>query len=123
MREVWVPHLKVPLDFGPAEGFIQVNDVSRRSPDVATTDGMCNVKLTEVSGPRICIRRSIQNFYDALDALTALYRRKIKEHLPKGNRIQLFVVIVLDERIPVRGKPGEESQLVESDAEWVQGEK
>jgi len=122
MREVWIPHLKVPLDFGPAEGYIQVNDISRRSPDMAETDGMCNIKLTEVSGPTACIRRSIQDFYLAVDALTDLYRRKIKQHLPRGHRIQLFVVIVLDEKIPVRNKPGEFSPLVEGNPEWVEGE-
>lgn len=121
MNDVLVPHLKVPSDFGPAEFYVQRSDMVFKDESVAEKDWMCEVRLTGVSGPQTNFKRSVADFWNAGKALTELYKRKIKECVPKGQRVQLFVVIMLDEPIRVQGT-NELSPLVESTPEWVTGE-
>ncbi len=121
MGEVLVPHLKVPTDFGPAEFYVQRSDMVFKDETTAKKDWMCEVRLTGVSGPRTNFKRSVADFWNARNALTGLYKRKIRECVPKGHRIQLFIVIMLDESIPV-DESGRLSPLIESLPEWVSGE-
>lgn len=119
MAEVLIPHLKVPADFGPAEFYIQRCDAVIKDSQYPTSDWMCEARLTGVSGPLINFNRSVKDFWNAGKALTALYRRKIIEHLPVNQRMQLFVVIMIDEPVPLES--GKHSPLIESEPEWVKG--
>lgn len=121
MREVLVPHLKVPTDFGPAEFYVQRSDMVFKDEATQESDWMCEVRLTGASGPRTNFKRAVGDFWNAGKALAELYKRKIRECVPKGQRVQLFVVIMLDEPIPV-DDTGKLSSLIESTPEWVTGE-
>src|SRR3989344_2687085 len=121
MREILIPHLKVAQDFGPAEFYIQRSDSVVKDTNTPSTDWMCEVRLTGVSGPTINFKRSVANFWEAGKSLTGLYRQKIKSCVPKGHRMQLFVVIMIDESIPVNSL-GTRSPLIKNGPEWVHGE-
>ena len=112
MNEVLIPHLKVPPDFGPAEF---------KDAAVGERDWMCEVRLTGVSGPQTNFKRSVADFWNAGKALTNLYKRKVQECVPKGHRVQLFVVIMVDEPLPI-DETRKLSPLIESTPEWVTGE-
>ena len=121
MAEVLVPHLKVPSNFGPAEFYVQRSDMVFKDEGVNKRDWMCEVRLTGVSGPQTNFKRSVADFWNAGKALTALYKRKIQECVPKGQRVQLFVVIMIDEPLPTY-ETRRLSPLIESTPEWVSGE-
>lgn len=121
MSQVLIPHLKVPPNFGPAEFYLQRSDSVVKDSNMPPDHWMCEVRLTGVSGPTINFKRSVADFWNAGKALTNLYRQKIKECVPEGHQVQLFVVIMIDEPIPVNSF-GTRSPLIENDPEWVRGE-
>ena len=121
MGEVLVPHLKVPQDFGPAEFYVQRSDMVFKDETVGERNWMCEVRLTGVSGPQTNFKRSVADFWNAGKALTALYKRKIQECIPSGQRTQLFVVIMVDEPLPIDATR-KLSPLIEGVPEWVMGE-
>jgi len=108
MSRVIGPCLKRP-NFGPAEFYIQECDVA------VSKEGFCEVRLSGVSLAR---DRSEKDFDDARHALEALYAEKIRPYLPRGQRMQLMVSIMLD--APRRSN---DSTLVEADPIWIDGEK
>ena len=83
MNEVLVTHLKVPVDFGPAEFYVQRSDMVFKDVAVGERDWMCEVRLTGVSGPQNNFKRAVADFWNAGIALTELYKRKIRECVPK----------------------------------------
>ena len=121
MEKVLVPHLKVPGTFGPAEFYIQRSDHVVKDSATAANLWMCEVRLTGVSGPNVNFGRSVQDFWEAAEALTEVYRREIRSHLPVGHRAQLFVVIMIDESIPIN-RSGAKSPLIEVGPEFIDGE-
>ena len=121
MAEVLVPHLKVSPEFGPAEFYVQRSDMVFKDKTLGEKDWMCEVRLTGASGPRTNFKRAVGDFWNAGRALTELYKRKVRECVPKGQRVQLFVVLMLDESIPI-DDTGKLSPLIESTPEWVEGE-
>jgi hypothetical protein len=98
LREVLVPHLHVPINFGPAEFYIQHCDLANSAP-------MCETRLTGVS---VTKNRSTNDFHRALEALEASYKVNLEELLPHGQSCQLMVSMMLDQ-IPF----GETSNLLE----------
>lgn len=93
-----------------------------KDESVGEREWMCEVRLTGVSGPQTNFKRSVADFWNAGKALTALYRRKIHECVPKGQRVQLFVVIMVDEPLPI-DETRKLSPLIESTPEWVDGDR
>ncbi len=110
VRGVLVPHLKVSLDIGSAEFFVQQSDLA----DADTHDLFVHVGLSGVS---LNNERSNNDFTRALEALVTLYKHEIvtcKDLVGTKKPVQLFVVIYLDGKHPVTG-----SSLIESKPEWV----
>ncbi len=100
LREVLVPHLHVPADWGPTQFYIQETDYAVGGKP------MCVVNLSAVS---LTESRSTQDFRDAAAALERVYGENIATHLEEGEVVELFVVIALD-GVPFNMK----STLVES---------
>ena len=121
MFRVLIPHLKVPHDFGPAEFYIQRCDSVIKDKNIPLNDWMCEVRLTGVSGPRVNFKRSVADFWNAGDALTELYSEKIRKNVLRGHKVQLFVIIMIDEPVPI-DESGKMSPLIESTPKWIAGE-
>ena len=101
-EEVIGPHLHRP-SFGPAELYVQVCDEGDSSAGL-----FCEVRLSGVTRTR---DRSEADFDRSLSALAAIYRQTIRTGLPKGQRLQMMVSIMVDTP----------PSLFETDAEWVEG--
>ena len=100
LREVLVPHLHVPSDWGPTQFYIQETDFAVGGKP------MCVVNLSAVS---LTESRSTQDFRDAAAALERVYGENIATHLEGDEVVELFVVIALD-GVPFNMK----STLIES---------
>jgi hypothetical protein len=96
---------------GPAEFYVQKADRT-----VASDHNFwgCEVRLTGVSV------KPGRDFDAALSELVNLYTSEIRENVPRGKKIQLFVVIMLD--AIVEHADGSRSALFESMPVWVHGE-
>ncbi|MBI1961502.1 MAG: hypothetical protein HYS45_02270 [Parcubacteria group bacterium] len=95
----------------PAEYYVQ-------EPDPMVTVGVClgvELRLTGISRGG----RTAKQFHDALKALKDLAARTIAENLKVG-RVQLFVVIMLDGDVETKPGSGQYSNVLESDAIWVE---
>ena len=102
LKDVLVPHLHVPDDFGPAEFYVQHCDLTHSGP-------MCEARLTGVS---VTENRSTTDFENARTALEDVYKDCIEKFLlPHGEECQLLVSIMLDQ-IPFNRK----SSLIEAPA-------
>jgi len=120
VARVLVPHLKVSPQFGPAEFYVQRCDRVCKDSSVPVNEWMCEVRLTGVSGPQTNFTRAVADFWNAQSALFDLYKSKIKSHIATGHRIQLFVIIMVDESIPLPS--GKHSPLVEGDPLWIEND-
>ena len=115
MNEVLVTHLKVLLISArrilrPAFRYgIQRRGRRRTRLDVRSPVDRC-------FGPQNNFKRAVADFWNAGIALTELYKRKIRECVPKGHRVQLSWSSCLMR--PYQTKP-EDFPLVESTPEWV----
>ncbi|MBI2051109.1 MAG: hypothetical protein HYT31_04920 [Parcubacteria group bacterium] len=95
----------------PAEYYVQEPD-----PMVAVGGYLgVELRLTGVSRNG----RTAKQFHDALKTLKDLAARTITENLTAG-RVQLFVVIVLDGDVETKPGSGQYSNVLESDAIWVE---
>ena len=56
--------------------------------------------------------RAELDFERARDVLEEIYEQLIRDHYPRGTRVQLYIVVMLDPP----------PSLVESEAKWVEGE-
>lgn len=120
--EVLVVHLRVPSResakaWGPAEFFCQECD--RMIPRMARDPDTIGVDVT-LSGVSVNARRASKDFWDALDKLASIYGEVIRENLPAGMKVQLFVRMALDKQIEYLEKPGMTS-LPEQDPVLVVG--
>ncbi len=112
-EEVLRQHLHVK-EMGPAEFYV---DPPNLSIERSNGELGCEVRLTGVSYTR---ERSEQDFYNARAALQDIYAAVISVHLPLGMKMQLFVVIMIDQ--PIRDPDSSRTTLVEENAIWVEGE-
>ena len=69
-----------------------------------------------MSGISITDDRAPHHFRRARDQLEDIYAELIRKLLPRNRKMQLFVVLMLDQSLP------NGSTLVEGEAVWVQGE-
>ena len=105
LERVLQKHLRVG-EFGPAEFYIQHCDIA------VGDEPLCEVRLTGVSVNK---RRATDDFYAALCELEVVYKETIEKFLPRGQKCQLFVSMMLD-RAPL----GEQSSLLERDPIYVE---
>ena len=108
LLRVLVPHLHVPTGFGPAEFYVQHCDLSDSEP-------FCEIRLTGIS---VTTGRSTDDFDQAAESLEKVCKGIIKTWLPKGQKCQLMVSIMLDQ-VPF----GKETALIERNAIWVESKR
>ena len=109
--QVLIECLSVPRSWGPAEFYVQKTDTT-----VDRGYGLgCEVRLSGVS---VKPERTPEHFERALIALADLYERAIKRFLASGQKVQLFVSIMLDSPTWFHGKV---TTLLEMDPVWVEG--
>ena len=98
---------------GPAELFFQTSDRMG-----LTESGLgCDIQVSRAS---TSIHRAPASFSDALIAFEKLCKEKIREHLPRGERMQLLMSFAVDAEVP--DSKGNFTTLPETDASWVDGE-
>ena len=100
---VLVRHLHVDEKAGAAEHYLQETDFAITLTRNKTAH-FCEVRLTGVS---VNDYRSLQDFRNALDALTDIYISAIVTYLraPKNQKAQLMVSIMADGPIPRTNPP------------------
>ncbi len=99
----------------PAEYYVQHADQGSSTNPEKGIMGV-EVRLTGVSRGN---RKSTQ-FQDASDTLHKLVEIGVKKTLPKGQRCQVFTVIMCDQDVEVT--PGQFNATIEHLATWVDGE-
>lgn len=115
LKKVLGPNIIGASNMGPAELFVQQSDRMG-----LTDSGLgCDMQISRMSKTP---RRSDQSFWDALDAFQKLCVEKIKQHLPKGERMQLLVSAVIDSQVWNRVPGSPDTNLIESEPIWIDGE-
>jgi hypothetical protein len=114
-ERVLLKHLHA-VGFGPAEFYVQECDFAAVG---VSKFGFCEVRLTGVS---VNDNRAPNDFVRARNELEAIYAELIKRYLPRGQKMQLFVSIMLDASIRFGSNPSSTS-IVEGEAKWIDGEK
>ena len=115
LKKALGPHIIGANNMGPAELFVQQSD----RMGLTDSDLGCDVQISRMSKTP---RRSDQSFWDALDAFQELCVEKIKQHLPKGERMQLLVSAVIDSQVWNRVPGSSDTNLIEGEPIWVDGE-
>lgn len=108
LEKVLKDHLRV-TGFGPAEFYTQKCDFA------CSSEPMCEVRLTGVS---VTESRATKDFDLALAELESIYKQIIESLLDPGQKLQLFVSMMLDQ-----APFGRKSSLLERDPIWVHSKK
>ena len=106
LTEVLERYLRVkPGSFGPAEFYVQNCDFA------VSKELFCEVRLSGIS---VTSARAADDFRNARRELERIYTELIHQHLPQGQKMQLFVLVIADRPL-TDGSPS----LVEGNAMWV----
>lgn len=100
-------------ELGPATHYMQKSD---QTIQVWPGKFGCEVR---VSGVSVTYRRAPVDFWNAVSELHKFLKELIEKTVPKGTKIQLFAALMLDN--PVRDAQGNQTTLLESTPEWVEG--
>lgn len=99
----------------PGEHYVQECD---RTVELLRGCFGVEVRLT---GASVTPERTDGDFHDALQVIFGLYATTIEEYAPDGERVQLFVAIMTNDKI--RDLDGFTTTVLESRSDWVEGTK
>lgn len=97
----------------PSEYYLQNAD---EGPSASEGKMGVEVRLTGVSRNN----RNSKQFKDASVILQTITKSAVKKHIPRGQRCQVFTVVMCDKEVEIAS--GTYTATIEHEAEWVEGE-
>ena len=98
----------------PAAYYVQTTDRS-----VQIGQNLCGVEV-RLTGASVTPARTDAAFHDALRTMREMYAIAIREKVPAGTRVELFVAIMVDGH--VRNSEGYSVSVIEAGPEWLEGQ-